>query len=134
MKSLVNIGLLIVLAVIVLTPGCEEDAPPRNEIPVIKAFLGEFTQAVNDKNAARIDSMIIADAYEMGYHSTRILNDVYQDDTAFFAFGKKEFFYTKNKASVQCQIMADSTDPGRPAEITLIKKHKKWYIKRFDLL
>ena len=133
MKKLQYSILAIILLAFVLYSGCGEEAPSRDEIPVIKAFLSDFTRAVSDRNAALIDSMIIADAYKMGYHSTRILADVYKNDTAFFAFGRKEFFYTKDKASIHCSIMADSSDPGRPVEITLVKKHKKWYLKRFDL-
>ena len=132
MKTAITAFITIIsLALIVV--GCAEKAPPRDEIPIIKNFLAKFEQAVKDYNAAGIDSMIIAEAYEDGYSSTRILEDVYQGGDAFYTFGNRNFDYTKDKAVVQFNILADSTDTGRPVEVTLVKKHKQWYLKRFDL-
>jgi len=133
MKIITYASIIFLIPVLILMLGCAEEEPPRDEIAVIKDFLGKFENAVKSKTPARIDSLIIADAFDLGYHSTRIMEDVFQDDTAFFAFGRKSFTYTNDKASVECMIMADSTDSGRPVEITLVKKSKKWYLKRFDL-
>lgn len=109
--------------------------PPRDEIPVIKNQLGQLERAVKDKNAAAIDSLMIAEALELGYNSQSILAIVYPDsiNSTFYSFGKRSFAYTKQTASVDCFIMADSTDPGRPVEITLVKRSDLWLIKRFDL-
>lgn len=124
---------LIAISMLLIALGCEEKAPPRDEIPIIKNFLAKFEQAVKDYNAALIDSMTIAEAYDEGYNSTKILGDIYQGRDAFYTFGNRNFDYTKNKAIVQFNILADSTDGGRPAEMTLVKIHKQWYLKRFDL-
>ena len=109
--------------------------PPRDEIPIIKNLLGQFERAVKDKNAARIDSIMIAESLELGYSSRSILAAVYTDpiNSTFHTFGNRSFAYTKDKASVTCFIMADSADPGRPVEITLVKTGHLWLIKRFDL-
>ena len=119
---------------IILFGGCAEKEPSRDEIPLIKNTLARFEKAVKDKNAAAIDSLIIVDDNE-GYNSSKVMKDVYSvsSDDSILAFGKREFFYTQDKAVVNCFIMADSADSGRPFEITLVKKAKRWYIKRFDL-
>jgi hypothetical protein len=115
--------------------GCAEKEPSRDEIPAIKNVLARFENSIKEKNPAAIDSLIIADSDNEGYNSMKALTDVYSDSLngSFLTFGKREFFYTKDKAVVNCFILADSTDNGRPFEITLVKKSKQWYIKRFDL-
>ena len=91
-------------------------------------------QAVRDKNAAALDSLILAESYDEGYHSSKILADVYPDDTgSFLTFGRREFFYTKDNGVVNCYIVADTADTGRAVEITLAKKYDNWYLKKFDL-
>ncbi len=114
---------------------CSRKNPPRDEIPVIKDLLGRFERAVKEKNAAGIDSLMSAGSLELGYSSRRILSEIYPDSvkSTFYTFGKRSFAYTKDIASVDCFIMADSTDSGRPVEITLVKSHDMWLIKRFDL-
>ena len=125
----------IILGGILIIISCAEKNPPRDEIPLIKNLLGQFEQAVKEKNSAGIDSLIIAEAYELGYHSTKILSDIYPDiDTgSFLKFGGREFFYTKDIGVVNCLIVSDTADTGRPVEITLVKKYDQWYLKRFDL-
>ena len=125
----------IVMAGILIIISCAEKNPPRDEIPLIKNLLGQFEQAVKEKRSAGIDSLIIAEAYELGYHSTKILSDIYSDiDTgSFLKFGGREFFYTKDIGVVNCFIVSDTADTGRPVEITLVKKYDQWYLKRFDL-
>jgi hypothetical protein len=118
----------------ILCLSCVEKNPSRDEIPAIKNLLTKFESAVREKNPARIDSFIVASADEQGYNSTRILADVYDfSEGAFYAFGRKEFFYTKNKGIVSCRIMANSADSGRAVEITVEKVADRWLIKKFDL-
>ncbi|HHI02495.1 MAG: hypothetical protein DRP51_03015 [Candidatus Zixiibacteriota bacterium] len=124
-----------VITGIFLIISCAEKNPPRDEIPLIKNLLGRFEQAVRDKNRAGIDSLIVAEAYDLGYHSTKILSDIYRDlDTgSFLKFGGREFSYTRDKGVVSCFIVSDTADTGCPVEITVVKKYDKWYLKRFDL-
>jgi hypothetical protein len=112
-----------------------EKNPPRDEIPLIKDTMGYFELAVKDKNVAAMDSLMSNDAAKLGYSARSILSEVYPDsaESTFFSFGKRSFAYTKDKAAVNCFIMADSTDSGRPVEITLVKSHDRWLVKRFDL-
>lgn len=132
MKALLKSGLL--LAVIFALLSCAEKNPPRDEIPLIKDLLGKIDRAVRDRNAAQIDSLMIADALKLGYNSETVLKDVYPEDTStFYTFGRREFFYTEDKGVVNCFIMADSADSGRPVEMTLVKANDHWYLKRFDL-
>lgn len=117
-----------------LIVSCTHKDPPRDEIPLIKKLLGRIDQAVREKNAALLDSLIIADAYKLGYNSTKILDDVYPTDTSqFLKFGGREFFYTKDEGVVNCYIVPDTADTGRPVEMTLVKANDQWYLKRFDL-
>jgi len=127
--------IILILLPLILVVSCTEKNPPREEIPVIKDLLGRFETAVRDKNAALIDSLMIAEAYDLGYNSTQILSVVYPDpDTSrFLKFGNREFFYTEEVGKVSCIIIADTADPGRPVEITLVKAYNQWYIKRFEL-
>lgn len=122
--------------IVIVSTGCERKKnPSRDEIPLIKEVLGKFQRAVVEKNAAAIDSLFMAEAYDLGYSSSQVLEAVYPnpDSSRFFAFGRKEFFYVKDKAVVTCFIMADSADSGRKVEITLEKDGETWYLKRFDL-
>lgn len=154
--------LSIIISGFLLLISCVEKNPSRDEIPLIKNLLGQFEQAVREKNSAGIDSLIIAEAYELGYHSTKILSDIYGsgdtgdagnigppddigsdiDTNEFLKFGTREFFYTKDIGVVNCFIVSDTGDAGstgnagsigRPVEITVVKKYGQWYIKRFDL-
>jgi hypothetical protein len=76
-----------------------------------------------------------SEARRLGYGPEQIMADVYADtaDGSFYTFGKREFFYTKDKAMVRFRIMTDSSDTGRPAEITLVRDRDRWLVKRFDL-
>lgn len=114
---------------------CGEENPSRDEIPVIRELLGKFEAGVRDRNVAVLDSLIAVEALELGYTSEKILSDIYSvsDSNTFYKFGSREFFYTKNKGAVHCTVLPDSTDPGEPAEITVVKKGEDWLIKRFDL-
>ncbi|MCP4706216.1 MAG: hypothetical protein GY865_16595 [candidate division Zixibacteria bacterium] len=123
---------------------CAEKNPPRDEIPLIKNLLGQFEKAVREHNPAGIDSLIIAEAYEQGYHSTKILGDIYGSNNTdgtgdagdFIKFGGREFSYTKDIGFVKCYIVSDTVDAdiqGRPVEIVVIKKYDQWFLKQFDL-
>jgi hypothetical protein len=131
-RIIISLCLLLPLLAIL---ACTEKAPPREEIPFIKDLLGRFENAVRDRNAALIDSMIIAEAYQQGYNSTRILSDIYPDpDTSrFLKFNDWEFFYTEDIGKVSLFIQSDTVERGRPAEITLVKVGNQWLIKSFDL-
>jgi len=126
---------LIGIVLLILAVSCSHKNPPRDEIPKIKNILAKLEQTIKEKNAAAIDSLIIADSYSKGYSSQTIISRVYPspEDTNFFSFGKREFFYTENKAVVNCSILRNSADSGRPAEITLTKIADRWLIEKFDL-
>jgi hypothetical protein len=129
----VIIGFLILC---VFASSCsKEKNPPRDEIPAIKIFLGELHRAIKDRDSVAIDSLMTPEASELGYSPSGILSDIYGESSGgtFYTFGQRHFLYTKNRAQVKCLILADSTDPGRPLEITLVKKADRWLLKRFDL-
>jgi hypothetical protein len=153
--------LFIVSACLMLIISCVEKNPPRDEIPLIKNLLGQFEKAVREHNPAGIDSLIIAEAYDEGYHSTKILSDIYGSNNTedFIKFGAREFSYTKDIGFVKCLIVSDTSnagstsntgtagnasstidtgstgnaEPGRPVEIVLVKKYGQWFLKQFDL-
>ena len=81
--------LFIISALLLLIVSCVEKNPPRDEIPLIKNLLGQFEKAVREHNPAGIDSLIIAEAYDEGYHSTKILSDIYGSNNTedFIKFG-----------------------------------------------
>lgn len=127
--------LLAFIPAVLITLSCAEKNPPREEIPAIKDFLGKFQQAVKEQNPAVMDSLIAFEALDLGYSSGSILSNVYgwPDEGSFYAFGRRSFFYTKDRAVVNCFIMADSADTGRPVKMTLVKKGDQWLLKRFEL-
>jgi len=112
----------------------QEDNPPRDEIPLIKDALGAFEKAVRARDRVAIDSLLSDEAVSEGESAGAILDKVYPggDTAAFETFGRRSFFYTKGRANVDCFIMADSIDPGRPIEIILEKKDDRWLIRSFD--
>ncbi|MFH2035695.1 MAG: hypothetical protein ABIJ45_04775 [Candidatus Zixiibacteriota bacterium] len=125
--------LIPLFLVVLLTGACVEKAPSRDEIPLIKSLLKDFETAVVEKNSARMDSLMTAEAVELGYSSDKILKGVYDTESeSFYKFGGLDITYLPKKGLVKFQIMADSADTGRPAEITLIKKGDRWLVKKFD--
>lgn len=134
MRKLTACLIVFILQMAIFT-ACTEKNPPRDEIPRIKNTLERLSQAIKDRNREAIDSLLIVQALDLGYSSEKILDDVYPmtDSGTFYAFGSKSFMYTKDVGRVDCTIMADSTDRGRPLEITLVKLGEQWYVKRFDL-
>jgi hypothetical protein len=136
MKSRIFAVITIVLTASILFVACEKKYPSRDELPKIKDLIGKLQREVEARNAAGIDSLIIEEAYDKGYSSASILNDVYPDPetSTFYAFAHKEITYEQDKGEVTFDIMADSTDTtGRPAEMTVVKVDDDWYIKRFEL-
>ncbi len=127
------VGMFIILAL--LLGACAKKNPPRDEIPVIKNLLARLETAIKEENAAAIDSLIMAQSYELGYSSTSILEkiDSHLNGREFFGFGHREFFYTKSEGVVKCAVKADSADSGQPVEIILEKVGETWLIKKFDL-
>ncbi|UCD95418.1 MAG: hypothetical protein JSU69_05045 [Candidatus Zixiibacteriota bacterium] len=123
----------VVLAVLAVT--CSEKNPPRDEIPRVKDTMARLEEAIKSKNPNGIDSLMSSGARRLGYSPEQIMTDVCADTVSgsFYTFGKREFFYTKDKAMVRFRIMIDSSDTGRPAEITLVKDRNQWLVKRFDL-
>jgi len=125
---------VILFAVLLLVSGCVEKAPSRDEIPPIKTLIKDFESAVSERNMARMDSLMAVEAVKLGYSSLKILEDVYTiDSISFYKFGGLDISYLPKKGIAKFNIMADSADTGRPAEIMFIKSGKTWLIKRFDL-
>ena len=115
--------------------GCGKKNPSRDEIPVIKTQLAKLEQALKEGNAAAVDSLIMAQSYDLGYSSTSIFDSIntYLKGRSLYGFSKREFFYTKSDGVVKCALKADSADAGRPVEIIMEKVGETWLIKRFDL-
>lgn len=126
---------IILFIFIFVISSCEKKYPSVNEVPKIKDLIGKLQREVKAKNAAAIDSLIIAEAYDEGYSSSSILNEIYTvDHPRFFAFANKEIVYKADKGEVTFNIVADSTDrEGRSAGMTIVKIEDAWYIKRFEL-
>ena len=134
-KSYFSLFSIIPISLILLAiAGCSEKGPSRDEIPIIKSLLGQLETATKEHNAARIDSLIIADAFQDGYNSIKFLSQVYPGDSSdFYTLGSREFYYTKDHGVVNCRIMANSADTGRAMEIDLVKKGDRWLIEKFTL-
>lgn len=130
-KNFIRLGAALLISLVLF---CAEENPPRDEIPAIKDLLARFEEAVREHNPILMDSLIMAEAYDSGYNSPRILSEIYSDSTngSSYTFGRRSFSYTKDKAVVNCFIKADSADSGRPVEIILVKSGDQWLVKRFD--
>ncbi len=136
MKSKIYFVIAFILMTSILFVACEKNYPSRDEMPKIKDLIGKLQRKVAAKDAAGIDSLIVAEAYKKGYSSSSILRDVYPDpDTSsFFAFAHKDIVYEHSKGVVKFDIVANPGDStGRPAEMTVVKIDDDWYIKNFEL-
>lgn len=132
LKPILLFGIILFSGLII---SCADKNPSREEIPRIRNLLGRFEAAVRDKDAVTMDSLIAAEAYQLGYTSQKILTDIYSvsENNSFYKFAQREFFYTAKKGTVHCVILPDSAASGAPAEITVIKLGDIWLVKRFDL-
>jgi hypothetical protein len=126
--------LSVVLSLLILT-SCAEKNPPRDEIPKIKDVLAKLEAGIKSRNAALIDSFIFADSFNKGCNSLMILSkiDSCLGDSSFHSIGKREFFYTKDRANVTCRILADARGEGYPTQISLIHVGDRWLIENFEV-
>jgi len=133
-QIILSVMLALSMSIIILTCG-KDEGPSRDEIPLIKNTLAQLEDAVKNHNALKIDSLISPEALGLGYSPEQILADIYPDSSkaSFLSFGDRNFLYVEDKALVNCLIISDTTDPGRPVEITLAKNEGVWLIKKFDL-
>ena len=130
-----TIGFIIILLLVGSFVSCSRKKnPPRDEIPIIKDVLAKLENAIENRNSVMIDSLLAPDAARLGYSSRQILSSVYPDSSdSPCSFGKRSFMYIKNKARIDCTLLQNGIDHGRPIEITMIKKRDQWWVERFDL-
>ena len=130
-----TIGFIIIFLLVGSFVSCSRKKnPPRDEISVIKDVLAKLEKAIENRNSIMIDSLLAPDAVRLGYSSQQILSSVYPDSSdGPSSFGKRSFMYIKDKARIDCSLLQNGIDPGRPIEITLIKKRDRWWVERFDL-
>jgi len=122
------------IGVLLLAMGCAEKNPPRDEIPLIKGILGNLQTAIQDRDTARIDSLLSPIGRDLGYSGAGIIAVAYPGGSStFHGLARKDFFYTDDRAVVNCFIQASPADSGRAVEMILEKRRDDWFIRRFDL-
>ncbi len=77
MKNYNSIIIICLLLPVFILLSCAEKSPSRDEIPLIRTLLKNFEQAVEEQNQARLKSLIVAEALQLGYSSGQILRNVY---------------------------------------------------------
>jgi len=115
--------------------GCQEETPSRDEIPHIKDLIGSFETALKDRNTAAIDSLLSAQILEENLNSSIIIEKIYErtEEDSLYSLGSREFFYIKDRAVVNANVISSSTDStGPPVEITLMKSGDQWLIKNIE--
>jgi len=125
---------LLLGTAILLTACGKEKMPNRDYIPQLRSQLNNLQIAVQERDRARIDSMLSVQILDIKENSDSLLSFVYgpSGDFAFTHFGDAEIFYTDDKARIDAYIM-DSTDSrNRPVTFTLIREHGMWLLKRFE--
>ena len=130
MKALLStVGLLLSLGI-----GCTNKTPDRDHIPVLRKKLFDLQQAVASKNRAAVDSLLSIEILEVGEDTDSLLRYVYGTDGSFSfrQFGKAEYFYTRDKARIDCFIMDSLATEDRPMTFTLILDGGRWLFKRFE--
>ncbi|MFZ5980840.1 MAG: hypothetical protein ACOYVF_09445 [Candidatus Zixiibacteriota bacterium] len=114
--------------------GCDDKAPSRDHIPVIKQAFSKLETAVKDRNRAALDSLMSVRMLENDQNSDSLLSFIFGPDGsfAFERFGDYEIFYTNEKARIDCFLMDSTGNRGRPAVFTMILDGEQWLLKRFE--
>ena len=115
--------------------GCSEQKPPsRGHIPILKQRLFDLQEAIKANNPVAIDSIMSVEALSLGLDSDSLIRFVYgpAGDFAFTQLGNANFFYTNNKARIDCYIMDSTAGTDRPVSLTFILDGDLWLLKRFE--
>jgi hypothetical protein len=123
------------ILVIGLLFACSEQPPPsREHIPILKARLFELQEAIKANNPVAIDSIMSVEALSLGLDSDSLLRFVYgpTGDFPFAQLGNANYFYTHNKARIDCYVMDSTAAMDRPVSLTFILDDELWLLKRFE--
>lgn len=111
--------------------GCKEKTPNRDFFPVIKQRVFLLQEAIRNRTATGLDSLLAPDYAERG-GADSVVQFAYGEDPKFqFArFGETEIFYTDERARVDGVIVGEDGQVLR--DMILIYEHRgdRWLLKR----
>lgn len=133
-KIAASIAALVMITVI----GCggEEEPPSRDVFPIIKERLFTLQEAVKERNAASVDSLLADRAVQRGMDADSLMSFVYGagNNFPFERFGEYDIVHTDEIAQVVCYIMDSAADSTRPMRFLFqpYGDRNNWQIRSFE--
>jgi hypothetical protein len=129
-----NLIAALPVAALMLVVGCGEKTPNRDYIPVIKDRVFLLQEAVKNRDAMALDSLMARDLKESNSGADSLVKFVTGPDGSFpFArFANCEIYYNDNRARADCTIMDAEGKGDRRITLTLENEKDRWLLKRFE--
>ncbi len=132
MKMSVHAALISL--VLIIAAGCGEKTPNRDYIPILKERVYLLLQAVKNRDAIALDSLLTDDLKDSPSGMDSLVKFVTEPNGTFpFArFGECEIYYDDRKARADCYI-TDSLGKGeRRITLTYENRKDRWLLKSFE--
>ncbi len=125
---------LLLGAIAITLPGCDQEPPSRNQIPILKKRLFRLQEAVKERNRAAIDSLLSLQILEINQSSDSLLRYTYKPDGSFefSQFAIEGIVYTRDRARIDCWIMDAARKKDRPLILTWVFEYDQWLLKKFE--
>ena len=130
MKRIATICLPVVLALL----SCQEKTPNRDYIPILKERVYLVQQAVKNRDAAALDSLLTDDMKGEGCNADSLVRFVAGSDGRFRfdRFANCEIYYNDDKARADCDVVDSAGNQNGRITLTLVRQKDRWLLKRYD--
>ncbi len=132
MKRIATICLPAALALALVS--CQEKTPNRDYIPILKQRVYLVQQAVKNRDASALDSLLTDDLKGEGRNADSLVRFVAGPDGQFRfdRFANCEIYYNDDKARADCEVVDSAGNQNGRITLTLTRKGDRWLLKRFD--
>jgi hypothetical protein len=122
------------VVVIAAALGCREKTPNRDYIPILKQRVYLLQQAVKERDAVALDSLLSPDLKESAAGADSLVKFVTapSDSFPFARFADCEIYYNDNRARADCDIVDAQGKGDRRITLTLENYKDHWLLKRFE--
>jgi len=129
-KRIATICLPVVLALL----SCQEKTPNRDYIPILKERVYLVQQAVKNRDAAALDSLLTDDMKGEGCNADSLVRFVAGSDGRFRfdRFANCEIYYNDDKARADCDVVDSAGNQNGRITLTLVRQKDRWLLKRYD--
>lgn len=112
---------------------CQEKAPNRDFIPILKQQVYALQEAVKGTDRSRLDSLLMDDLREAnGADSLIRFVGGTDGQFRFTQFAQCEIYYNDDKARADCVLLDSAGQAGPAVTLTLVNHRGKWLLKRFE--